>query len=450
MIKRKIQITLIACFIFPVSCLFAQINSDSLIAAYTQKIQKYLDKEKFASQCFSFTKNGIEVYSPATDTSQKKIEYIIFWNELDAFKLLLCNYDSRDAYQFCLMKKKNPFSKDTINAIHKRRYIPPKILRPSNNLLAHYKIALDPGHIAGNIETAKMERKWVKIKAKKLLKGESSEDASIQLIEGEITLATAQILIKKLEKEGATVMLTRDKSNQSAFGIEFKKWKDSLFVRSVDSAFVRGDISYEEKNFLLSKANDTEIFRRFFLQEEMYERARKINDFHPDLSIIIHYNVDGTNQNWNKPTKKNFVMAFVGGGFTKDEFEKPEARIEFLRLLLTDDIEQSIMTSKHIVNSLSEKLNIPVAIDSSATYLYDNCMQTDVPGVFCRNLTLTRIVKGTLVYGESLYQDNINECKLLNKKEIMIDEIKTSKRVEEVAESYFEGIMNYVKEKQNK
>mgnify|MGYP001576610280 CR=1 FL=1 len=72
-------------------------------------------------------------------------------------------------------------------------------------------------------------------------------------------------------------------------------------------------------------------------------------------------------------------------------------------------------------------------------------MQTDVPGVFCRNLTLTRMVKGTLIYGEALYQDNINEYKLLNKKEITIDGIKISKRIEEVAEAYSEGIINYVK-----
>ena len=35
----------------------------------------------------------------------------------------------------------------------------------------------------------------------------------------------------------------------------------------------------------------------------------------------------------------------------------------------------------------------------------------------------------------------------LTKKEIEIDGIKTSKRVEEIAEAYYKGIINYVKEK---
>ena len=140
-------------------------------------------------------------------------------------------------------------------------------------------------------------------------------------------------------------------------------------------------------------------------------------------------------------------MAFVGGSFGADELDKPEARIDFLRLLFTDDIEHSIEFSKYLIESLVEKTHVPAALDSNAVYLRDNCMNTDVRGVFCRNLALTRMVEGILCYGESLYQDNISECKALSKNEITIEGIKTSKRVEEVAEGYFQGIMNYVKQK---
>jgi hypothetical protein len=97
------------------------------------------------------------------------------------------------------------------------------------------------------------------------------------------------------------------------------------------------------------------------------------------------------------------------------------------------------------MESLVKKTNVPAALDSNAVYLKDNCMKTGASGVFCRNLTLTRKVKGVICYGESLYQDNVNECKLLSKKEIKVGEMETSKRVEEVAEAYFNGIMNYVK-----
>ena len=413
--KKRIRISLFLLLAVTLSLVegaFAQINSDSLISVYTKKMQKYLDKENKASEVFSFTKEGIEVYIPATDTSQRKLESAITWDEI----------------------KKHYFSTDT-NKAH-----------TTKNNLAGLKIALDPGHLAGDLETAKMEKKWVEMKPV----GNSSNGLKtppLQLIEGELTLATALILKKKLEAHGAEVMLTRYQPNISAFGIDFVKWMDSLFISSIGAAYERGDVSFEEKNYLLTKANNIEIFRRFFLLEDLRERARKINSFQPDLTLLIHYNVDETNVNWNKPTKKDYNMAFVGGSFTADELDKPEARIEFLRLLLTDDIERSVEFSKYMMESLVQKTGVPAALDSNAVYLKDNCMKTEVNGVYCRNLTLTRKVKGVVCYGESHYQDNINECKALSKKDVKIGEMETSKRVEEVAEAYFQGIMNYVKDR---
>ncbi|MGZ4079812.1 MAG: hypothetical protein ACXVDW_21015, partial [Bacteroidia bacterium] len=64
-------------------------------------------------------------------------------------------------------------------------------------------------------------------------------------------------------------------------------------------------------------------------------------------------------------------------------------------------------------------------------------------GVFCRNLQLPRYVHSPLVYGETLYQDNINESKLLNEEK---DKTK-NKRVQQVADAYFQGILDYVQNK---
>ena len=391
------MLLLVFCWLFG-SHLSAQVNSDSLIRFYSGKMKKYLDKEGKAAGVFTFTKEGIEMYAPATDTSQKRLEFVFSWDSIEP------------------------------------RLISLESLLPSRHSLKGCRIALDPGHIAGDLETAKMEKKWVEMK-----------NPSVQLIEGELTLATALILKNKLEAQGAKVMLTRDRPNISAFGIDFVKWTDSLFIKAIEDAHARGDVSFEEKNYLLTKANNTEIFRRFFLAEDLRERARKINEFHPDLTLVMHYNVDETNANWNKPSKKDFNMTFVGGSFGEDELNSPEARIEFLRLLLTDDIEWSTEFSKYIIESMVKQTKVPAALDSNAIYLRDNCMKTDVNGVYCRNLTLTRKVKGVICYGESLYQDNINECKALSKKEIKIGELETSKRVAEVAEAYYQGIVNYMK-----
>lgn len=420
---------------------FAQINSDSLIAVYAKKMQKYLDKENKGSDIFLFTKSGIEIYLPATDTTPRKFENRFFWNEIDVVKNMLYEFDSKAILEIC-NGKSDPFSEEELREISARKHIFFSDINSSaEKPLKGLRICLDPGHIGGDIETARREKKWVEMKVNPA-KGIKEP---IQLIEGNLTYATAIILKNKLENAGAKVVLTRNESGISAFGISFEKWMDSLFLGSLDSSYKRGDISFEEKNFLSKKANDTEIFRRFFLAEDIRMRARKINAFNPDLTLIIHYNVDETNQSWNKPTKKNFNMAFVGGSFIAEELNKPEERIDFLRLLLSDDIDNSIEFSKYIVESLVQKTEVPAALDSCAIYLKGNCITTDAPGVFCRNLALTRMVKGTLCYGESLYQDNINECKALAKEEIIIDGIKTSKRVVAVAEAYFDGIINYMK-----
>lgn len=404
---------------------FAQVNSDSLISLYSKKMQRYLDKDGKASEVFSFTKNGIEVYVPATDTSVRKYDFAFSWTDIGFWKKALVEFEPQRIRK---MLADSTVSVSSGQAPVKKG----SVSRP----LSNYKIVLDPGHMAGDLDAAKMEKKWVEMK-----------NPPVTLVEGELTLATALILKGRLEAQGATVMLTRDQPDISSFGIDFVKWTDSLFIKAADEAYDRQDLSFEEKNFLLTKATNLEIFRRFFLLEDLRERARKINEFKPDLTLIIHYNVDETNTNWNKPTKKNFNMAFVGGSFTGEELSRPEDRIEFLRLLLTDDIERSVEFSKYMMENLVAKTKVPAALDSNAVYLKDNCLKTEANGVFCRNLTLTRKVKGVVCYGESLYQDNVNECKLLSKKEVKVGEMETSKRVEEVAEAYYQGIINYTKNK---
>lgn len=433
----KTKILLVSGFLLVAAGSYSQVNSDSLIAVYSAKMSRYLDKDGRASEVFAFTKEGIEVYQPETDSSKKKLEYLIYWSELFTARSYLRFYSSEMCFEKFRRKGMDKFQvslEGDYKKMEKGYEFMDSLKHKLPKPLKTFKILLDPGHIGGDLETAKKEKKWVEMK-----------NPPVQLIEGNLTLATVKILKKKLEAEGATVMLTRDAPGISAFGITFEKWNDSLFLRSLDSAYARGDVSFEEKEFLLKKATHTEIFRRFFLAEDMRERVRKINAFNPDLTLIIHYNVDETNVNWNKPTKKNFNMAFVPGSFIEDELLKPVERVDFLRLLLTDQIDNSIEFSKFIVESLEERTRVPAAMDSCAVYLKGNCLNTGAKGVFCRNLALTRMVKGTLCYGESLYQDNINECKALSKLEITIDGIKTSKRVEEVADAYFEGIMKYVK-----
>ena len=119
----------------------------------------------------------------------------------------------------------------------------------------------------------------------------------------------------------------------------------------------------------------------------------------------------------------------------KDELQKKQNRERFLHLLLSDDIENSVVLSFVLATTFSDSLHVPLALEKDADYLQNNSLPTEVKGVYCRNLTLTQMVNGTLAYCETLYQDNKTECMLLGK--------KTPVRVEQVSDAYYKAIKKY-------
>jgi hypothetical protein len=86
-----------------------------------------------------------------------------------------------------------------------------------------------------------------------------------------------------------------------------------------------------------------------------------------------------------------------------------------------------------------------VARSTDADYLKNNCLSTSSPGVFCRNLALCRKINSPLVYGESLYQDNIRESALLMGTELDLNGLTTNARLQQVATSYYEGLLAFLK-----
>ncbi|HLZ15760.1 MAG TPA: hypothetical protein VKQ08_01920, partial [Cyclobacteriaceae bacterium] len=79
------------------------------------------------------------------------------------------------------------------------------------------------------------------------------------------------------------------------------------------------------------------------------------------------------------------------------------------------------------------------------------CSTTDYEGVYCRNLAMTRTVRGPLVYLEALLQDNQKEAIELSKREYELDhpmygKIMVPKRCYEVAMCVVKGITNWLEE----
>ncbi len=327
------------------------------------------------------------------------------------------------------------------------KHIQPKTLpslTDTNNPLQGVKIALDPGHMAGDMEMAKIEGKFIEFdhKAK-----------PISFYEAHLTLCTALMMKEQLEQLGAKVLITREKPGIAAHGSTFYDWYNIKVYETIDSLSNIDKLTEDESRYLKKvRRRNTDlskkiIYNRLFKYIDYRARAEKINNFQPHLTLIIHYNVDAENKNWKQPSPRNFTMAFIPGSFVEDELKDPEDQLDFLRLLFSQDIENSMSFSSFIVQSLHKELNIPLANQQSEQYLSDYSIATNEKGVFARNLSLTRKVHGTICYAEALYQDNINEYLLLNQTNVNIDQLKCSDRLITAANAYIKGILNYIDHK---
>jgi len=139
-------------------------------------------------------------------------------------------------------------------------------------------------------------------------------------------------------------------------------------------------------------------------------------------------------------------MCFIGGAFEEKDLDKMINKIHFLRLLLTNQIENSEKISHLTMQYFENYLNVNAAKKDDAKYLQTVCIPTHQKGVYCRNLLLTRHIISPLVYGESMCQDNEKECKALSEKNFEYNGYKVPKRVYEVADAYYNSIIRYFEE----
>lgn len=315
--------------------------------------------------------------------------------------------------------------------------------------LAGLRIALDPGHMAGNQTFAKeVEGKYMSMPDTP-----ATYQREIAFYESELTMSTALILKDSLERLGATVLMTRNGLGRASHGLSFDEWKQQAFIDSLDLAVKAGNMSYTKAIWWKNRATDAEIFYSYFNRSDLHHRITMIREFRPDITLIIHYNVDSPN--WNQrlengdflPGFANYSMAFVPGGFAPGELSRVEDRVMLLRLLISDDYENSVSLSKAFITA-SEKYTAVPPVDSASelSYLISYSRYAGEPGVFARNLSLTRNLSGAICYGESLCQDARWEALRLNQRDLVVGGIHVSSRVAEVAQAYLEAVKEYVGE----
>jgi len=287
--------------------------------------------------------------------------------------------------------------------------------------LVGVKIALDPGHFGGVF--ARLEERYIDIPPS------LERSDQIRFDEGTLSFLTASYLKVLLEKEGANVMITRDQIGKGVYPENFFEWL------SKNPKLWSGEISLRK------------LFRKQYNPLDLRARAEKINAFAPDLTIVIHYNshdVEESSSSNNSVAANNYNLVFVPGAFCRGELAEYENRFEFLRLLASDDLHQSLCLSRAILRQFSKHLEVPVvAKEDGLRYLDRVCLQLE-EGVFARNLALTRLIHGPVCYGETLIQNNIDECRNLSRTDFVIDGKKCSSRVKQVAEAYFDGIIEFL------
>lgn len=422
--------------IFGVLLLLSLNSGSQTIAECKERLNKYLNLKGSVSNNVVFEKDAFFILN-----SNKGKEFGIYSYELKTITAFFENTTPDEQLAFYKFKGIKKLSKNQLDSIWvsiKEDVKVPKQFGPKS--LQGIRIAIDPGHFSSNFTESKVEGKYVK-----LVNESSRTKDTITLVEGQLTFLTAELLKRMLEDQGAKVLMTRTKANHTAFNQPYNDWFRFRRFKVLDSLTQLKEIT-EAESINYKKLSKDKLFWNFFRDYELVERARKINNFFPHLSVIIHYNVDDRNAPWTKATTRNNSMCFIPGGFTSHDLKKTVNKMHFVRLIISDQIKKSEMIGSLTINAFQKNLKITTAKQMDADYLMKHSVCSQGEGVFCRNLILTRYINSPLVYGESLYQDNTIECTLLNNCNYNSYDVNVPQRVYQVAKSYYEAILNYFKD----
>jgi len=425
MLKKNIFIILVCILAF---CTNKQ-PKINYFDVYSNKA-KILVKDSVLNNFYLIDSNSVNIFK---DTISKEILFKIYFDEVPQFLELFNNYSDSTIIKILIDKKEKclPNSNLIENSVSEQNN--------DNQLLKGKKIAIDPGHFAGNFKEGIFEGKAFKIGDKKIY-------------ESKLNYSTALFLKDSLEKLGATVFLTINKHGNTSYDKTFDEWFEQDLEFYLNQEFKNKNISEKLYNEFITSKPKNKIFLKFFRDLEIRERASKINKFKPDLTIIIHYDIDY--ENWKKnidckvqPSKNNIFTAFVSGAFTTNELESNSSKLHFLRLIVDSTFEKSCLLANCIAQRMSKLNNININKNITNLPWEKGAKYTNFVGVYSRNLGLTRMVNSPLCYCEGFYQDNEYEYEQITNETIKIYDIMASKRTQEVALCYLAGIICYFDEK---
>jgi N-acetylmuramoyl-L-alanine amidase len=315
----------------------------------------------------------------------------------------------------------------------------------STQPLRGLRVAIDPGHMGDDWDG--ITGKYVK------------DNNGNYLSEGVMALQTSLLLQSELKALGAQVVLTRTDTvpatNMNIKDLPVAKFAQAELLEQVyspwflkllgagtgNALFNAFDNSAERKKIWSEKSRAN----YFILKEDLWARADKINNFNPDIVLIIHFDVlpsagDGHGLNAKAP---NQTKVFVPGAYFDVEFGSRKARKQFAKKLLDQtQWDESIHLSSEILNQFKSQMGLTFPSASS------NSIPV-APGIFARNLTLPRFIHApATAYLECLFYNRPQEFQALidTKHPMIINGVSYpySDRLKQVVSSIKKGVLNYV------
>ncbi|MCH9632717.1 MAG: hypothetical protein S4CHLAM6_10550 [Chlamydiae bacterium] len=362
-----------------------------------------------------------EVYEKIEQMLKKDPEIELWYNiQADRLNVYACPEDKvKDIPEFTLYFGHKEKFKKTFPSLE-NSHMPLKGLR----------IAIDPGHIGGNY--AKIEEKYVEMSPNR----EKNIYEPLAFHEGELSVITAKKLAKKLEALGAKVFLTKSNPGEVVYKKKFEEWFQNDISEAIDlmtSYQEDPELKKDEIFWWTNQATSSEIFRLTYNYLDVERRAELINAFKPHVTVSCHYNLGCPYDKDGKSpgTSADYTFFFVPGAFkkgdTKNEafskksLKNARSRYEFIRFIVTDDIEQSIDLAKTAVSYSKQILKSPIL--NNVNFAKDQCLYNSA-GIYHRNLCLNCLVHGPLLYGEPLLQDNYSNAKILaSNPDVLIDKV---------------------------
>lgn len=250
---------------------------------------------------------------------------------------------------------------------------------PEGRPLAGVKIAIDAGHLGGT--WAKMEQRFFQI-------GESRP-----VVEGDMTLRVAKMLVPRLAALGAEVHLVRDNSNPVT-----AQRPETLRFMSRPGSAPQPPPADQPPVLVAQPIEKDEAELLFYRVSEIRDRAKIVNEkIRPDVTLCLHFNAEA----WGDPAHPDFVPRnhlhiLLNGCYSAGELRHEDVRFDMLQKLLGRCFPSELAAGTAAATAMATATGLP-----AYSYTTNNAlMMAGNRYLWARNLLANRLYHTPVVYFE--------------------------------------------------